>query len=118
MLPLFIGEYALGEKLLNGTNVSSSVKSTHQLVAGGIGVLFVVNTVTGVWNLWEGRAAPGQGKRVVHAMLMLAADVGFAITPSLAEEEGGSDQLRTHRNVALGSMALSTAGAALMWFWK
>jgi hypothetical protein len=28
------------------------------------------------------------------------------------------DARRRHRNVALGSIAVSTVGSAMMWFWK
>jgi len=51
MLPLFAGEYVLGDKLVAGT-ATSSTRGLHQGVAGAIGGLFAINTVTGVWNLW------------------------------------------------------------------
>jgi hypothetical protein len=54
MLPLFVGEYVLGEKLIDGT-ATSSTRGLHQGVAGAVGGLFAINTVTGVWNLWESR---------------------------------------------------------------
>ena len=44
-------------------------------LAAGVAVLFGVNTVTGVWNLWEGSRNPsGRTKRLVHGILMLCAD--------------------------------------------
>jgi hypothetical protein len=118
MLPLFAAEYALGQNLLNG-NSPSWVKPTHLAVAFGIGGLFTVNTVTGAMNLWESRRDPaGRTRRWVHSALMIASDAGFAVAGAMGDEAAGSDARRRHRNVALGSIAVSTAGTALMWFWK
>ncbi|HEX2779425.1 MAG TPA: hypothetical protein VHM30_07990 [Gemmatimonadaceae bacterium] len=123
MLPLFAGEYALGQRLLSSGTHPSWVRPAHGTVAGALGVLFAVNTITGGWNLWDARNdTEGRGKRIAHTVLMLAADAGFAVTGALApdddEGEGGrsDDRATTHRNVALGSMALATAGTLIMWF--
>jgi hypothetical protein len=121
MLPLFATEYWLGNKLLNDDVVSQSTRDTHAAVAAGIGGLFAVNTVTGLWNLWDSRSDPAsRGKRLVHSALLLAADAGFLITASLADDdrERGDDRRIQHRNAALVSIGLSTAGSALMWFFK
>jgi hypothetical protein len=120
MLPLFAAEYALGDRLLTGTNVASWVKPTHVTVATGLGALFTVNTVTGVWNLWDSRHDPaGRTRRWLHAGLMVASDAGFVWTGALADGAGHSpSDARLHRNVAIGSMAISTAGTVLMWLWK
>ncbi|HTE43783.1 MAG TPA: hypothetical protein VK636_00955 [Gemmatimonadaceae bacterium] len=120
MLPLVGAEYYLGDRLLNGTDPPGWVKNTHVGVASAIGVLFTVNTVTGAWNLWDSRHDPaGRTRRYIHASLMLAADAGFAWAGAIGgDADHGPDGGRRHRNVALGSIALSTAGTALMWFWK
>lgn len=120
MLPLFAVEYPLGRDLLYGTNVSSWEKPTHQLVAGAIGGLFALNTVTGAWNLWDSRHDPaGRTKRIIHSTLLLASDAGFVWTGVLGSESKRSfDKGRLHRNVAIGSMSLATAGTALMWFFR
>jgi hypothetical protein len=120
MLPLFAGEWYLGNQLLNGTNPASWMKPTHVGVAGALGVLFTVNTVTGAWNLWDSRADPaGRTRRYIHTSLMLASDAGFLWTAAIG---GGAkhhhDAGVRHQNVALGSIGLSTLGTALMWFWK
>lgn len=117
-LPLFAAQYVLGDRLIDaregGREASSSTRNLHATTAGVLGGVFAVNTVTGLWNLWETRAQPaGQGKRLVHTALMLAADAGFVATGALAEKNAN-----THRTVAIGSMGVATAGAALMWFWK
>jgi hypothetical protein len=131
MLPLFAGEYVLGKRLLDGGNVASWVRPWHGHLAAGIGVLFAVNTVTGVWNLAEGWREPeGRTRRILHSALMLAADAGFLYTASLAGERedwesgdgggafgSGNDNIR-HRNAALASIGLSTVSTLMMWLWK
>jgi len=118
MFPLFLTEYLLGEQLLDEDGSEGS-KGAHTLVAGGIGVLFGVNTVTGLWNLWDARHDEGAARRYLHAGLMLAADAGFFWTALSAEdpEDSGSGAER-HRNIALGSMGLSAVGTVMMWLWK
>lgn len=118
MLPLFAAEYALGQNLLNG-NSPGWVKPTHLGVALGVGGLFTINTVTGALNLWESRKDPaGRTRRWVHSALMMASDAGFAITGAMGNDTGDRDAQIRHRNMAIGSMAVSVAGTALMWFWK
>ena len=119
MLPLFGAEYYLGQQLLNGDGTDSQ-KSMHGLVAGGLGALFTINTVTGLWNLYDSRQDPtGRTKKVVHSALMIAADAGFAWAGAIgggARENSSTRSL--HKNIAIGSMGLSTVGAAMMWFWR
>jgi hypothetical protein len=119
-LPLYPTEYVLGDKLLNGTDVGSWVKPTHIGVAAAIGGIFAVNTITGLWNLWDSRKdTEGRTRRVVHSLIMLSSDAGFAATAFVAGDanESGSDA-RLHRNLAVGSMAVGAAGTVLMWLWK
>jgi hypothetical protein len=126
MLPLFAAEYALGQNLMQDASPAGWLKPAHGLVAGGVGVLFGVNTVTGVWNWWDARDdATGRTRRTVHSLLMIASEAGFAATAALApgrqqttDYATWQHRQRVHRNVAIGSMALSTAGSALMWFWN
>jgi hypothetical protein len=120
MLPLFAGEYYLGDRLLNGTNPASWMKPAHTGVATAIGALFTINTVTGAWNLWDSREDPaGRTRRYLHTALMLASDAGFLWTGAIAgDAKHNINAGQRHRNVALGSIGLSTAGTALMWFWK
>ena len=100
MLPLFGTELVLGQSLYDG-NGGESKKGAHAAVGVAIGALFGVNTVTGVWNLWEGRKDPhGRTRRILHSVLMLAADAGFTITAALApESEHGNiqDRRSAHR---------------------
>jgi hypothetical protein len=128
MLPLFAAEYSLGENLIKDAAPAGWIKPTHVAVASGIGVLFAVNTATGLWNLWDARQDPdGRVRRTVHSLLMLASDVGFMAAAASAperEDDGFTDfasyqhRVDVHRRVAIGSFALSTVGGAMMWFWK
>jgi hypothetical protein len=120
MLPLFVAQYAVGQKLYDG-NASDGTRSLHGALAGTTAVLFGVNTVTGVWNLREGRKDPNhRTKRMVHGMLMLVADAGFVATGMLAPDEererggGGSGSASTHRTVALTSMGIATVAYLMM----
>ena len=119
-LPLFAGEWVLGQKLLSSGPQASWVRPAHGTVAGALGVLFAVNTVTGGWNLWDARHdTEGRTKRIVHSVLMLAADGGFALAGASApEDEGEGDwqgRANTHRAIALTSIGLATAGTVMMW---
>jgi hypothetical protein len=119
-LPLFAGEYVLGQRLLNEERTgfpSQSLKTAHTTVALGLGALFTINTVTGGWNLWESRKDPaGRALRLIHSVAMLGADAGFA----WAGASGGGAKksqvgANNHRTIAISSMALATAGTAMMW---
>jgi hypothetical protein len=118
-LPLFASEWYLGNRLLNGDGTDSE-KNLHGVVAGGLGVLFSVNTITGVWNLYDSRADPSdRKKKIIHSVLMLASDAGFALTGAVAgdaREDAGRRSL--HQNLAISSMGLSTVGTLMMWLWK
>jgi hypothetical protein len=119
MLPLFGAEYVLGNQLMHD-NTSSGMKGAHVAVATGIGALFTVNTVTGLWNLWDSRSDPaGRTRRTIHAISMLASDAGFVWAGAIGgNAKFSNDNARYHRNVALGSIGVATIGTAMMWFWK
>jgi hypothetical protein len=126
-LPLFAGEYLLGEKLLDDDDPPGWVKGAHGGVALALGGIFVTNTVTGVWNLWEARRVPaGRTRRILHTALMLAADAGFVYTATLAGDAGKEDDgtpkspdgARKHRNAAIVSLSLATVSTVMMWIWK
>ncbi|MBX9929756.1 MAG: hypothetical protein K2X99_12700 [Gemmatimonadaceae bacterium] len=117
MLPVFATQFWLGQKLISNTPQPDWVRPTHKTVAYGTAALFTSNTVTGVWNLWASRNDPAdRALKWTHVALMLAGDAGFAYTGTLVEDARRSlDGQDRHRNAALASMALSTAGTALMW---
>jgi hypothetical protein len=119
-LPLFVTEGFLGQSLYN--DPTSGKKTAHLAVATGIGTLFGINTVTGVWNLVEARQDPNHsGRRWLHGLLMLGADAGFLATA--ATGPGGEDSFvvddssrSTHRALAFTSISLATAGYLVMLF--
>ncbi|MGE3617664.1 MAG: hypothetical protein AB7L66_17460, partial [Gemmatimonadales bacterium] len=127
-LPVFAAEVYVGQKLYNrqSSQDGSSLRSTHRALATGIGVLFTVNTVTGVWNLIEGWKDPeGRTKRTVHSVAMLLADAGFLMTAGTAPDDdfgerggGGDGNASTHRALAIGSSGLATAATLMMWLWR
>jgi hypothetical protein len=124
-LPLFAAEVALGQSLYNTPTNAGANKSAHALVGAGIVGLFGVNTVTGAWNLFgEGwRDTDGRTLRLVHGLLMMAADVGFLATTASGPNGGGrngaltfeTDKV-THRNMAVASISVATAGYVIMLF--
>lgn len=116
ILPLFAAQAIAGQAMYDVNSDADWAETYHPIGAALIGTLFTSNTVTGVMNLWEGRKDPQRGKRpVVHAILMLTADAGFvttAVLGSRADETIGDR--RTHRTVAISSMAIATAGYLTM----
>jgi hypothetical protein len=117
MLPMFIGEYAVGQKLYNDVP-TDSLRSWHRGLAGATAVLFAANTVTGVWNMAEARKDPThRTRKMIHGGLMLLADAGFVATGMLApdHEEGiVTSDASTHRTVALASMGVATIAYLMM----
>lgn len=120
MLPLFAVSYYTGDRLLNEgrLGVPAWVRIAHPWVATTDVAIFGVNTVTGVWNLWDARHdAEGRTRRIIHSVLFIAADAGFAYAGSIGKQARDNGAIRDrHRAVALSSMAVSTLGWAIMLF--
>src|SRR5215467_13700268 len=120
-LPLMATEFALGEKLYNDPNsINSSSRGVHGAVGAGLIGVFAVQSVTGVWNLVESNQAPGGKKRLVHGLMMLAAEGGFVAAAVTAPGHNRNDLINfdanksTHRNIAIVSLSVGTAGYLLM----
>jgi hypothetical protein len=116
-LPLFAFQYAAGRQLYDeSTDAPAWARRGHGIAATGIAALFTVNTVTGVWNLWDARKDPeGRKWRTAHGVLMLVADAGFTATGILAERaERSADNRELHRTVAISSMAVATVSYLMM----
>jgi hypothetical protein len=114
MVPLFVAQFAVGQKLYDG-NASDGTRTAHKVLAGSTAALFAVNTVTGVWNAVEGRKDPNRRtKRVVHGVLMALAEGGFVATALMNPGGDGGTSQSTHRAVALTSMGVATAAWVLM----
>ena len=121
-LPLFVAEYLVGSNLYNYPGSATDAKrSAHTALAASTGVLFGINTITGVWNLLEARKDPNhRARRTIHGILMLVADAGFAATGATApeSEHGRVDDgsRRAHRALALTSMGIATVSYLMMLF--
>lgn len=122
-IPLFVAQTVAGEQLYKadqgGQPRPGWAKSLHSGGAVGLGALFTVNTVTGVWNLWESRDQPvGRGRRLLHSALMLASDAGFAYTGAVLAEEAkeSSEGRNRHRRAAYVSLGTALAGYGVMLF--
>ncbi len=121
MIPLFVVQSVAGNQLYVADQTGSPrpgwAKATHSLGAAGLGALFTVNTVTGLWNLWESRSnETGRTKRWIHSALLLGADAGFAwsgikLAGDAQHSQSGREQ---HRRVAYISMGAALAGYAVM----
>ena len=122
IVPLFAAQYVLGEKLMDDQRgASSSVKDGHRIIATATAGLYTFNTVTGVWNLWEGRHDPsGRLRKWIHAAMFVTADAGFVYGATLARDAQlyGQEYRERHRTVELTSIGISVASWAMMLLWK
>lgn len=121
MVPVFAAQYVAGSKLYdqgNGGPIAPSwARPVHKTGAATIGGIFAVNTVTGVWNLWDSRkVADKRWLRASHAVMMLGADAAFAYTGiRLADEaENSQAKRREHRKVALYAVGVSVGSGIMM----
>lgn len=120
-LPLLGTELVLGQKLYNDPNSgTNNLRGVHGAVGAGLIGFFGVQSVTGVWNLVESNQAPGRTKRLVHGILMLAAEGGMVAAAASAPGHGRNDVINldtrssTHRDIAFVSIGVGTAGYLLM----
>lgn len=122
MIPLFIGSYVTGDQILrHRSNPPGWARTLHKPFAIATGAVFTVNTVTGLWNLWDSRKNPeGQVKRTIHSLLFIAATAGFTYAgTSLARDAvNREDRNRFHKQVALASMGVSVVSWGMMIFFK
>ena len=122
-IPLFVVQSVAGNQLYQadkgGAERPGWAKSTHSVGAAGLGALFTVNTITGVWALWDQREnRDGRTRRWVHSLLMLGSDAGFAWTGiKLSHDAKNSQDSRDqHRNVAYISMGAALTSYGIMFF--
>lgn len=123
VIPLFVVQSVAGNQLYqadkSGAVRPSWAKSTHGLGAAAIGTVFTLETVTGLWNLWESRGNEvGRTRRFAHAALLLASDAGFTYSgiKLASDAKNDSDARDKHRNLAYYSMGAALGGYALMYF--
>lgn len=126
-LPLFGAELWLGQSLYTNTPTDrgDARKGLHAFVGSSIIGLFGLNTVTGAWNLFgEGRKDPHHRTlRLVHGLLMMAADGGFVATTMSGPNSRRFSEALTyesdkayHRDVAIASISTATVGYLIMLF--
>lgn len=117
-IPLFAFQFAAGNEIWNkGQDAAAWARNGHRIGAATIAGVFTVNTVTGVWNLWDSRAVEeGRTRRFLHAASMLVADAGFTWAGAVLSEqaERSEDKKKLHRAVALSSIGLSFTSGLLM----
>jgi hypothetical protein len=117
-IPIFAAQYAAGQRLYNDSKAAPQwAKTTHRVGATALSAAFTVNTVTGLWNLWESRATEqGRVLRTAHAISILAADFAFTYAGvKLSEEAENSAAKRSqHRTVALSAMTLTAVSGVAM----
>lgn len=121
MLPLFAASYVTGDELLKanaaGRTPKDWARTWHGPAASGSAVLFTANTITGAWNLWEGRGDPnGRKRRFLHSVLFIAASGGFAYAGTQLADEAEQSQAKRvqHKNLAIASMGVSTFSWLIM----
>jgi hypothetical protein len=119
VIPIFTAQYIAGSRLYDqGSAAPGWARPTHKIGAAALAGVFTVNTVTGVWNLWESRHIPERRVlRFAHALSMLGADAAFAYTGIKLSQDAENSMVarRRHRNVALTSIGVSTVSGLAMW---
>jgi hypothetical protein len=121
-LPVFAAQWAAGQRLYDDSRAAPTwAKTTHRvgatLLAGG----FTVNTVTGLWNLWDSRSvSQGRTLRTMHAVSMLVADGLFTYAGAKLSDEAeqSADKRQLHRTIALSGMGLAVASGLAMKLWN
>jgi hypothetical protein len=118
MIPLFATSYYTGERLARDGRIGSPyiIRALHPYAATGASVVFGVNTLTGLWNLWDARHDPeGRTRRIIHSVLFMVADGGFAWAGSMGKQARDDSAIRDkHRTIALSSMGVSYFSMMLM----
>jgi hypothetical protein len=116
--PLFALQTLAGSQIFKDPRGAPEwAKTSHRVGATGLAAVFTVNTVTGLWNLWESRgASQGRTRRTAHALLMLASDAGFTYAGARLSEQAETnlDKRREHRTWAYASMATALTGVAVI----
>ncbi len=118
MLPLFAGSFLTGDQIIRKADAAPKwARDWHAPFATATAAVFTLNTITGLWNLWDSRKDPaGRTRRIVHGLLFMAANAGFTYAGTTLAEQAEQDgsKRNLHRTVALSSMGVSVVGWGLM----
>jgi hypothetical protein len=122
VIPIFTAQWIAGERIYkHGNEAPEWANTTHRAGATALAGIFTVNTVTGLWNLWDSRSTPqGRTLRTMHALSMLVADAGFTYAGAKLSKEAETDfnKRREHRTIALTSTGITVASALIMKFFN
>jgi hypothetical protein len=117
-LPVFAAQWAAGKRLFDESRDAPTwAKTTHRVGATYLAGAFTVNTVTGLWNLWDSRSVEqGRLLRTIHALTMVGADAAFTYAGAKLSEEAENSvaKRREHRTIALSAMALTIVSGTAM----
>lgn len=121
-IPVFGAQWLAGERLYNDSREAPTwAKTTHRVGATYLAGAFTVNTVTGLWNLWDTRSQPqGRTLRTIHGLTMLVADGMFTYAGAKLSDEAeqSADKRSLHRTIALSAMGLTAASGLAMKLWN
>src|SRR5438477_8405847 len=122
VIPVFAAQYAAGRHLFAQSREAPTwAKTVHRVGATATAGMFTVNTVTGVWNLWDSRSvSQNRTLRTAHALMMITADAGFTYAGAKLsnEAETSLDARKKHRLIALTSMGVTVASGLMMKIWN
>jgi len=120
VVPVFLFQWSAGEQIWEKGNAAPAwARTGHRVGAGTVASIFAINSVTGVWNLWDSRrVADGRSRRNLHALSMFAATAGFTWAGAVLSEQAETDfsKRRLHRKVALTSMGITITSGLIMKF--
>ena len=121
MIPLFVVQAVAGNQLFQADRTGAArpgwASNVHSVGAAAIGTVFTLETVTGLWNLWESRDNEvGRTRRLAHSALLLASDAGFTYAGiKLASDAKRDSNARdNHRKISYYSMGAALAGYGIM----
>jgi hypothetical protein len=121
-IPVFAMQWAAGDQLYRkGSDAPTWAKSLHRAGATTLAGMFTVNTITGLWNLWDSRSVPqNRALRTVHALTMLAADGAFTYAGAKLSEEAetSTSKRQLHRTIALSAMGVTVLSGVAMKIWN
>jgi len=117
-IPVFAGQWTAGQQIWEkGPDAPAWARTGHRIGATTLAGIFAVNTVTGVWNLWDSRhTTQNRGLRYMHALSMITADAGFTWAGAVLSEKAETDfnARKLHRTVALSCIGLTVTSGVLM----
>lgn len=120
--PLFVGQFISGREVwIKGQDAPTWAKTGHRAFATVLVGVFGVNTVTGLWNLWDARNDPdGRTLRTVHALTMLAADAAFSYAGSTlaVQAQNSLAKRREHMAVTISAMGVTALSGLMMTFFN